>query len=61
MPLIRSAKPKAVSLNIATERAAGKPERQAVAIGLSVADHAKGKKPERHPRNHAEFLRLGDD
>jgi len=32
-----------------------------VAIALSTADRAKGKRPERHPRNHREFLKLGED
>lgn len=60
MPLIKSARPGAVSANIRTERSAGKPERQAVAIAESVADRAKGRKqPERHPQSHAEFEKLG--
>lgn len=42
MPLIKSASPKAVSENIRTERAAGRPQKQAVAIALSTADRAKG-------------------
>lgn len=64
MPLIRSASRKAVSENIRTERAAGKPERQAVAIAESVADRAR-RRPRarrgavRHPRSHDEFLKLG--
>lgn len=57
MPLIKSAKPVAVSANIRTERNAGKPERQAVAIAESVADRAR-KKPH-HPQTHAEFEALG--
>jgi len=64
MPLIRSASRKAVSANIRTEVAAGKPQRQAVAIALSTADRAKGRKPrksrsESHPSSHEEFMRLG--
>ncbi len=43
MPLKKSASKKAVSANIRTEMAAGKPQRQAVAIALSVARKAKGK------------------
>lgn len=64
MPLIRSASRRAVSANIRTERAAGKPERQAVAIALSTADRAKRKPRKdrgevRHPRSHDEFEKLG--
>jgi len=45
MPLIKTSSKKAVSKNIAQERKAGKPERQAVAIALSVQRKAKkGKK-----------------
>lgn len=44
MPLKRGASRKTVSENIATEREAGKPEDQAVAIGLSEARRTgKGK------------------
>lgn len=41
MPLIKSASDKAVGKNIATEQAAGKPHKQAVAIALAVQDRAK--------------------
>jgi hypothetical protein len=50
MPLIKSKSKKAVSQNIRTEKAAGKPQKQAVAIALNVARKAgaeikkKGKK-----------------
>ncbi len=37
MPLIKSGKPSAVSANIKAEKAAGKPQRQAVAIALETA------------------------
>lgn len=40
MPLIKSASRDAISQNIRTERAAGKPERQSVAIALHTADEA---------------------
>lgn len=41
MPLIKSASKQAVSDNIRTEMAANKPQRQAVAIALSIARRAK--------------------
>jgi len=41
MPLLKSGSRKAVSQNIRTEIAAGKPQKQAVAIALSVARRAK--------------------
>lgn len=41
MPLIKSGSKKAVSQNIKTEMAAGKPQKQAVAIALSVARRGK--------------------
>lgn len=44
MPLKKSASKKAVSANIKTEMAAGRPQTQAVAIALNVARKAKGKK-----------------
>ena len=44
MPLKKSASTKAVSANIRAERAAGKPQRQAVAIALAVQRRVKGKK-----------------
>jgi hypothetical protein len=42
MPLIKSGSRKAVSQNIKTEMAAGKPQRQAVAIALNVGRKAGG-------------------
>lgn len=46
MPLIKSTSKKAVGKNIATEIKAGKPQKQAVAIALSVKrDAAKKHKP----------------
>ncbi len=44
MPLAQSGSKAAVSQNIKTEMAAGKPQKQAVAIALSVARKARGKK-----------------
>lgn len=44
MPLIKSKSKKAVSENIRREADAGKPQKQAVAIALSVQDRAKSKK-----------------
>lgn len=44
MPLRKSASKKAVSTNIRTEMASGKPQRQAVAIALNVQRKAKGKR-----------------
>jgi hypothetical protein len=44
MPLIKSSSREALSHNIAAERAAGKPEAQSVAIGLSVQRRARGKR-----------------
>ena len=48
MPLIKSMTPKAMSKNIKTEIKAGKPVKQAVAIGYAVkreAEKKAGKKP----------------
>lgn len=44
MPLSKGSSKKAVSKNIKTEMAAGKPQRQAVAIALNVQRKAKSKK-----------------
>lgn len=43
MPLDKSGSKKSVSKNIKTEMAAGKPQKQAVAIALSVKRRAKKK------------------
>jgi hypothetical protein len=44
MPLIKSASPKAVSQNVKTEMAVGKPQKQAVAIALNTQRQAKKRK-----------------
>lgn len=44
MPLSKGTSRKAVSKNIKTEMAAGKPQKQAVAIALNVQRKAKRKK-----------------
>jgi hypothetical protein len=46
MPLIKSSSPKAVGTNIKREMAAGKPQKQAVAIALNTQRQA-GKKTKR--------------
>ncbi|HEV2471946.1 MAG TPA: hypothetical protein VGS41_04730 [Chthonomonadales bacterium] len=52
MPLIKSASRAAISENIRTERAAGKPENQAVAIAESTADRARKRKAKRPAKKH---------
>lgn len=47
MPLIKSKSKKAVSTNIRKEISAGKPQKQAVAIALSVARKAGAKLPKK--------------
>lgn len=44
MPLVKGKSKKAVSKNIRAEMAAGKPQKQAVAIALSTARGGKKKK-----------------
>jgi Family of unknown function (DUF6496) len=45
MPLIKSGSKKAIGENIEREKEAGKPQKQAVAIALSVARKAGAKIP----------------
>lgn len=47
MPLIKSKSKKAIGKNIATEEAAGKPKKQAIAIALNTARHAGAKIPKK--------------
>jgi hypothetical protein len=47
MPLIKGKSKKAISANIKTEMAAGKPQPQAVAIALNTARVAKSKSTKR--------------
>lgn len=53
MPLDKSGSKKSVGKNIKTEMAAGKPQKQAVAIGLNVAreNGAKIPKPSKMKKN----------
>ena len=47
MPLIKGGSKKAIGKNIETEKAAGKPQKQAVAIALNVARKAGAKIPKK--------------
>ncbi|MCS5736467.1 hypothetical protein [Herbiconiux daphne] len=43
MPLVKGSSKKAISSNIKKEMAAGKPQKQAIAIAMSVAGKSKSK------------------
>ncbi|HKE24974.1 MAG TPA: DUF6496 domain-containing protein [Bryobacteraceae bacterium] len=45
MPLVKGKTPKSISKNIKTEMAAGRPQKQAVAIALNTARKAGAKIP----------------
>ena len=58
MPLIKSARKKAVSENIKREEAAGKPKKQAVAIALSTQrEAAKGKRKKSLEDAYAKYIK----
>jgi len=58
MPLIKSSSPKAFGENIRRERAAGRPEKQAVAIAYSQARAAD--KTKTHKSSHSSSTDAGD-
>jgi len=62
MPLIKGKSPKSVSANIKTEIAAGKPQRQAVAIALNTARKAGANipPPKAKPKRKPVGNNLGD-
>jgi len=53
MPLSQGTSQAAISKNISTERAAGKPQRQAVAIALNTARRAGANIPPPHKTGRA--------
>ncbi len=52
MPLQKGSSRKVISANIKTEIAAGKPQKQAVAIALNNAGKSKNKIPSSGPGRH---------
>lgn len=55
MPLRQGSSRDAIAANIRTERAAGKPQRQAVAIALHTADRSRDDRA-RHPQHHTRTI-----
>ena len=53
MPLVKGRRRKAISRNIETEIAAGKPQKQAVAIALNTARRSGAKIPKPRRRRRA--------
>lgn len=58
MPLVKSKSKAAVSKNIKTEMAAGKPQKQAVAIALNTARSAGAKIPEKKGMSHVSKTKI---
>lgn len=57
MPLLRGSSQNVISQNIKTEIAAGRPQKQAVAIALNTAGKGrKSKKRRRKPKNDYGYL-----
>lgn len=61
MPLQPGKSQAAISSNIATERAAGKPEKQAIAIAMSKAGKSKKKKSRTERVNQAHSFMNGKE
>lgn len=61
MPLIKSKIKSDIGKNIESEKSAGKPQKQAVAIALNTARQAGAKLPKKYtnPSRHAEKSRGG--
>jgi hypothetical protein len=59
MPLIKSGSRKAISENIRTEIKAGRPQKQAIAIALSVARKSGAKIPRRSARGSRKNPKTG--
>ena len=56
MPLIQSMSKKSVGKNIETEKKAGKPQKQAVAIALDVARKAGAKIPKKKTKKTSDKM-----
>lgn len=57
MPLVKGSSRADIAQNIKTERGAGKPEKQAVAIAMSESDAAKAKHAADRRKVHVERSR----